>query len=333
MPQLINLFLVIFGVIGVGVGLVGWRHGPMVALLPLVIGGALVALAYASDRRRERRKDERERAAIRQGVADLTQRARQPGESLKVYGAGRYIFLALLVTVIGAGILDMGITASKLDAMPFIGGFVFLSGLLWLSRALPGLGHPVIELASTGFTTPLNGRIAWCHVSGIFLHTVTGRGGTKNYWIKFRVKQFARVAARVHWTDRLLGVFRLGALAKGVVSVGLPGTKPPPEAVYAAARQWWKQATRHDYEWNPLMSDEHNEALKRLAEFSQKMSEESLTDPLQVSLHMDQISRDTQLFQREQKRLLSRSRYSLVIMMAVMLLLMAWPWVRAWLHS
>jgi len=332
LPQLINLFLVIFGVICAGTGLAGWRSHPLTAWLPLAVGVAAVTLAYFSDRHRERRKQARERAAVRRSVDELARRPWQAGASLKVYGAARHVLLGVLVTAVGAGIVYVGAIEAKLDAMPFIGGVVLLSGLLVLSRALPGLGHPVIELTATDFITPLNGPIAWCHVSGICLHEVTGRGGAKNYWLKFRVKQFARVAPRIHWTDHLLAVCRLGALAKGVVSGGLPGSTPPPEAVRAAARQLWKQATGHDYEWNPLMSEEYNEAMKRIGEFSATAGEAVLADPLQASRCMDRLDRDMQLLTHEQRRLQARQRRGAAVLVVVMLLLVAWPWVRALLR-
>jgi hypothetical protein len=196
----------------------------------------------------------------------------------------------------------------------------------------------VLDLASAGFATPLNGRIAWRDVSGVFLQAVTQRNGVESFRLMFRVKQFARVAPAIHWTDRLFAMFRLGALARGVVSVGLPTSKEPPKVVYALARMLWKQATGHDYDWNPLMSDQYNEALQRMDAITARMQaagavEASLADPQRLSRDMAQLEQDVTLITGERRRELAKAKWVGGVLVVLTLLAFAWPWVGKLLRS
>ena len=338
MPQLVNLFLVIFGVIVVGAGLAGLRSHPA-SLIVLIIGIAVIALAYFSDRRRERRRDERKRADEQRRLDELTRRSWGPGDSLRVPGSVWVVVAGLFLAAAGAGIWHMGVTTVRQDWIPLLVGAAFLgSGGLILARAVPGMGRSALELTSAGFTTPLNGRIAWRDVSGVFLQVVTQRNGVESFRLMFRVKQFARVAPAIHWTDRLFAMFRLGALARGVVSVGLPGSKEPPKVVYALARLLWKQATGHDYDWNPLMSDQYNEALQRMDAITARMQapgavEVSLADPQRLSRDMAQLERDMALITGERGRELAKAKWVGGVLVVLTLLAFAWPWVGRLLRS
>jgi len=102
MPQLVNLFLVIFGVIAVGAGLAGLRSHPA-SLVVLVVGIAVIALAYFSDRRRERRLEERKRAGGQRRLDELTGRTWGPGDSLRVPRSVWVLPMGLLLVAAGAG--------------------------------------------------------------------------------------------------------------------------------------------------------------------------------------------------------------------------------------
>lgn len=337
MPQLINLFLVIFGVIACGVGVARFQQHPA-SLLVLMAGIAMVVLAYFSDRRRQQRAEERKRAAVQHRLDELSQRSWGPGASLQVPGSLRFVFLGLLLAAMSGGALYMDAIAAKHDVMlVVIGAGFLLLALLILSRALAGIGHPVLELTTIGFATPLNGRIAWHDVSGIFLRAITQRSGSQSFTLLFRVERFARVAPRIHWTDRLLAMFRLGALAKGVVSVGLPMSKEKPEAVYAVARLLWKQATGNDYDWNPLVSGPYNEALKRASAFTARINEPgaveaSLANPQQMSQDMAQLDSDMALIASERKRQLAKFHWTVGLGVLLVLFVTTWPWLKRLLY-
>lgn len=267
MLQLVNLFLVIFGVIAVGSGLAGWRNHPSMALVLLTLGLALVVLAYFSDRRRERRAEERKCATVQRRIDEFAHRPAGSSQTLKVRGGLRDILAGLLLTIMGVGVASMASIDIRHEMIPLILGVLLAPvGLLLLLRAWAGMGQPALELDAIGFVTPFSGRIPWREVSGIALRTVVQRHGGESFFLMLRVKQFARIAPRIHWTDRLLAMIGQGALAKGVVTVGLPGTHEPPATVYALARQWWKQATGNDYDWSPYRSDAYNEAVQRAAD-------------------------------------------------------------------
>jgi hypothetical protein len=337
MPQLVNLFLVIFGVIAVGTGLAGLRSQPA-SLLVVIAGIVLVLVAYFSDRRRERRVEERKRLGAQRRLDELTGRSWGSGDSLRIPGSVWLVPAGLLLAAAGAGAWYMGIAAVRQDwILLLIGGAFLASGGLILARALPGVGRPVLELNSAGFATPLNGRIAWRDVSGVFLYVVNQRNGARSFRLMFRVKRFARVATDIHWTDRLLATFRLGPLAKGAVSVGLPTSKEQPEVVYALARLLWKQATGNDYDWNPLMSDRYNEALQRMGAITARVQdsaalETSLADPRRLSQDMAQLDRDMALIVGERRRELAKAKWVAGVLVLLMLLALAWPWVSTLLH-
>jgi hypothetical protein len=161
---------------------------------------------------------------------------------------------------------------------------------------------------------------------------VNQRNGAESFRLMFRVKQFARVATDIHWTDRLLAIFRLGPLASDVVNVGLPKSKEPPKVVYALARQLWKQATGHDYDWNPQMSDRYNEALQRVDAITARMQEPaaveaSLADPRRLSQDMAQLDQDMILLAGESRRELAKAKWVAGVVVLLMLLALAWPWI------
>lgn len=334
MPQLVNLFLVIFGVIATGVGLAGLRSHPGIAAFPLALGIAVVVLAYFSDLRRKRRADERKRVAVQQRVDALTRQS-----SLQVGGGTRHIVVGALVASLGAGALYVDSVSASHDVMLlFFGALFTLLGLLVLARALAGVGEPLLDLTASGFITPLNGRIAWRDVSGIFLQVITPRYGSQSFSLMFRVKQFARVAPRIHWTDRLMAMFRLGALTKGVVTIGLPSSKEPPAAIYALARQLWKQSTGHDYAWIPSMSNEYNDAMQRAGEFSASLNEDgaieaAMANPERISISMAQMERDTAFIAAESKRQKAKAKWTLAAFPLLTLLVIAWPWIRRLFQS
>lgn len=333
MLQLLNLFLVIFGVIAVGAGLASWRTRPAMALLLLAFGLALIALAYFSDRGRERRAEQRKRAALQQRIDEFARRPAGSSQTLQLHGGLRYILAGLLLTLLGVGVVIMAAADIRHDVIPLLLGAALVPvGLLILLRALAGAGQPTLELDSAGLVTPLTGRIPWREVSGVCLRSVPQRNGEEIFSLMFRVQQFARVAPRIHWTDRLLAIFHLGALAKGVVTVALPSKKEPPAAVYALARQLWKQSTGNDYEWNPLQSDAYNDAMKRAGALAARLDEPdametALAHPEQMEQAMAQMNADMALITAEHRRRVKKQRWMLALFLPLPVLLMAWPWI------
>lgn len=180
--------------------------------------------------------------------------------------------------------------------------------------------------------TPLAGRIAWRDVSGIYLHRDVVRGGREIHDLLFRVQHFARVVPRVHWTDRLLAIFRMGALAKGVVSVGLLSSEEPPAAIYALARKLWTRSTGNDFDWSPRQSEPYNDAMKRAQAFTAGLHEPgameaALADPEQMERAMAQMDRDMAMIAAARQRQLIKQRWTLALILLPAVLALAWPWI------
>lgn len=325
MPKILNLLLLIVGAITAGTGL-ATLHNHIAGWCVLVAGIAVMALACLSDYRRKLLADKRKLVASARRTKELTQRTWNPGDTLQVPASAWLIPGLLLLVALGAGGIYVGMAGEKQDLLVTACGSFFLGiGVLLLGRASGGLGRPALELTTSGITTSLNGRIAWRDISGIFLWTIALRSGRKSYRFMVRVNDFARSAERVHWTDRLLAAFGLGALVKGVVSVALPASKEDPQAIYALARRLWKQATGNDYAWNPTMSSEYNEASQRLGTAMARLNEPSAVEPSLANLQrvdqdITEIRRDMALMQRETKmRLIKGNRIiGLLVLLALL---------------
>ncbi|HTM28184.1 MAG TPA: hypothetical protein VL097_02365, partial [Rhodanobacter sp.] len=100
----------------------------------------------------------------------------------------------------------------------------------------------------------------------------------------------------------------------------------------------WKQATGHDHDWNPLMSDQYNEALQRMDAITARMQEPdaveaSLADPERLSRDMAQLDQDMALIARERRRELVQAKWVGSVLVVLMLLAFAWPWVGKLLRS
>lgn len=334
MPQIINLLLLIVGIVAFGIGLA--RHGDRLeSIVMLVLGVGLIALAWVSDRRRQARAEQRLRTDTDQRIAELTAAPWRAGQTLVVRGS-TWVGVFLLLLVLGGGWLswmawhEAGVNWQLLLA----GGFLCGLGLLLLPRELAGLGQPALQLDSRGFTTPVHGFIAWRDVSGIHLSAVTARDRT-NYVLMFRVERFARVATKIHWSERWLAVFRLGALARGKVGVVLRDAREKPPAVHAAARFLWKQATGNDYEWNPDWSEQANQALKRSTAFASSVADPEAMeralreDSDQLRRQFDDSAKDIALVTAEIRRRVKRGKWMTGLLLVLIVLWVAWPWIRA----
>lgn len=331
--QLINLLLLIIGVVLAGIGLASWSDHPGAVLL-LVTGLALVALAYISDRARAQRIERRRQVAVRQRIDALTAAKGDSSQTLKVHGGLRMLLGGLFLSILGMSVVTMASAGAMHDVVPLLAGIVIVPvGLLMLMRAWPAMGRPTLELDKAGFVTPWSGRIPWREVSGVCLNAVAQRNGGQSFTLSFRVRQFARVAPQIHWTDRLLAVFRLGPLARGVVAVPLLSPREPPQAVHALARQLWKQSTGRDYDWNPHQSDAYNEAMERSAALTTQLAElcaadAPLADPQKVEHAVAAMEADVAVIASAHRRAAKKQRWTLGLTVLLVVAVLAWPWIK-----
>lgn len=317
MPQLVVLFLVIAGVLAAGTGLFRWSEGPG-SLVWLVLGAGLIAVAYVGDRHRLERKRRREQAAD-----DAAARQREdflarwrPGQVLAVRRFAGSLPGTVLVIALGAAMLWLGLPFKRGDAVFLVLAAVLLAGgALALARLLPTLGRPALELSATGVVLPLNGRIAWRDISGIHLMVARSRGGRPvNFSLVFRVADAARAAERVHWTDRVFGALRVGALGKGIVSSGACAIGEDPERVDALAQRLWLEATGRSYVWRPGMSDAALASLQRQAEIMARLGDPAAIDTspeglAKVQRDLDELDRTMAATLHDSRRAVARLRW------------------------
>ncbi len=334
MPRVINLFLLIVGVVATGVGIVQLRGDPPVPL-GLPIGAGLILLAWISDKRRQKRVDDRRRTALADRTAELTSAPWGSQQSLQVPGSSWAVVPALLIVVLTGGWAALeGLGGPRVAWDIALAGVVtFLAGSFLLARAMAGFGRPVLELSTLGFVVPIHGRIFWRDVSGIHLWTMVHRGATSHI-LRFRVEQYSRIVKTAHWTERLLAPFHVGALGRGIIGVQLRTSGEKPETVYAVARFLWKQATGNSYDWDSEMSDPFNQALRRTSALASSCEaadalEQATREHPQKSLHeMEQVARDVELMVAERSRQLITSGWSVGAVLVVTLLVFAWPWLK-----
>lgn len=327
-PQIINLLLLIAGVIVAGIGLAAVRHQPVYAVL-LLVGVALVAVAYYSDQRRATRRKERARADAAQRIRALTGRPWNSEKALRLRQSFAGLLAMLLLMAVGGGVFYFALH-DPVHPWPVevVGAGMFIAGALFLPRMMAGVGRPALELTSQGVTMPLYGRIPWRNVSGIAVQSITTQGRT-THRLMLRVPRLVEVASQIHWTDRLLAVVHLGPLVRNVIAVPLAGGGEKPEVVDAVARFLWKQATGNDYPWSPLASDAVNEALRRTGELATRAATSAsagpaMADPRPRLAEMRQAERDAILIGEDLQRRARKLRWGTAVVIAVVLARFAW---------
>jgi hypothetical protein len=326
MPKIVNLLLLVGGMIMAGFGLAASR------VSPVLFGLGLIVLAFFSDRRRERRVNEKRSSDIAGRIAELTRAPWHSRQTLQIHRSPWTAVGLMLGGFASAWAIHKGITSVPVVWKLVLGGSLFLAlAAVALARSLAGPGKPACELDRNGFVTPFHGPIPWREVSGIYLQQFTHRGTTTSI-LFFRVERFRHIAADIHWSERLFALFGLGALRRGVIGVQLKGSEEDPETVHAVARFLWKQATGLDHQWNPMLSDDYNEAAKRVSEIaSRRPDPDVLTEP-DVALNealaeLEQVKKDFATMRTEDARVSSRFNWAIGIAVIVTLLSVAWPWL------
>lgn len=322
MPKIVNLLLLVGGMIMAVFGLAAFH------VAPILLGFGMIAAAFFSDRRRERLEKEKRSADIARRIAELTQAPWHSRKTLKLDGS-RWMAVGLTLGGFASALaIHKGITSDAVHWQWVLGGAFFLAVIaIALPRSLASLGTPLLELDRDGFAMPIHGRIPWREVSGVDLNQFTHRGTTTSILL-FRVARYRHIVASIHWTERVLALFGLGAVARGIVGVRLPSSKENPETVYAVARFLWKQATGHDYNWNPMLSDEYNEAATRMAAIaSRPLGPDVLEQPDEALAELEQVRKDLAVMRTEGTRVTSRLNWVIGIAVILTVLSIAWPWL------
>jgi hypothetical protein len=277
MSHLVNLFLLVSGaaLIGFGFGLWAFHSNTIYLVLTVVVGLSLLVVAILYDKRHLQQLKEKRLVDISQRISELTKKPWLSDQTLQVHRSATMTLLAISMGIVSAILIKVGLTIPSISWTYLLGGLVFLAiTVISLSRFYVGIGKPACEFNRNGFTTPIHGFISWKDVAGINFREITTRNGTR-YGLLFRVENYAKIVTNIHWTDRMFGLFGIGAMSRGVIGVELNDQKEQPEMVYAVAKFLWKQATGYDYDWNPNLSDAYNESAKQLGKLITTQS----TDP------------------------------------------------------
>lgn len=343
MQLLFNSLLLLAG-LGVTVfGLVTLRHDAFNGMY-VALGLGMVVVTFYLDRLRVRHRDERVAQAISERTATLTRRPWQAHERLEV-PPNRWLFgLMLGMALVGGWMVLLGFGTPNIKWPLVLGGVLFLAiETLMLPSMLTGLGKPALMLDRKGLTTPVDGAIPWSAVEGIYLQVIEHRG-VKNYALIFRVPTYVKTVSSIHWSQRWLALFGLGALRRAQVGVPLRPGKERPETIEAVARHLWKSATGREHFWSPNASDAMNDSMRQLSALHAELTtpavlDRELKDHPEKALawmkedmaRLNQVNHHMDVIKSEQKK--AHRTLNIVIAVAVfgMLLSLAWPWLRRWL--
>lgn len=339
MTQLFIGLLLIAGIVISMAGLAAVRHSSLGALITMA-GLVMVVIAWLLDARRVRLHDLRTANEIAHRTAALTARPWATHERLEVPANRLPLALTLGTALVGIWmVMHFGFGGPVVNWPLFLTGTAcLLFGVLMAPSALASIGKPSLVLDRAGLRTPVDGWIPWSAVEGIYRQVLDHRGLVRHV-LCFSVPAYATVVQPIHWVQRWLALFGLGALRRGRVRVLLVKGREQPEAVEAVARHLWKSATGRQHLWIPELSTRVNQALRRLGDLERMMAspgemERALQDDANETVaRMEQVARDGLMVNQE---LNAQRRKQIAVgwvALAVMLLLIAWPWIKRLLAS
>ena len=301
----------------------------------------MVGVAWHCDGLRAHRREEVVVEEIAGRTAELTRCPWPSHERLEIPPNWWSFWCTLGLTLLGGPMVMLGFDAPIVSWPPLLAGAAFLAlGALTLPTVLASVGKPALVLDRKGLKTPVDGEIPWSAVEGVFLQVLEHRG-EKTYSLFFHVPTYAEVVPRVHWGQRWLAMFRLGALCRGQISVSLRAGKERPETIEAVARFLWKSATGRAYDWNPNVSAACNEASRQLAtllaamEHPTNLERDFRERPAHAIARADaeiermaQVRQQFEVIDSEQKKMFHKLKWRISLLaLAGICVALIWPWV------
>ena len=252
------------------------RFGPGWQIRAPVIAGAAAGITWLVYLERRRQKAQAKQAAAddEKRFTELSAQVDRPQFELAVTGTSNIVIAAGVVVF--AGVISLwGYTAHLVVVMllglPLLGFSAFL-----LLRVIPALGKPVVTMSRNGFATPLTLQLPWKLVDGIHLETNRYHGQVISHVLVLRIKSLAEHIPGFVPIQRL-SYWLAPKAGKERVAIVLKGTNEKPEVVYRLARLLWTKSTERDYDWNPNMSEEFNDALRKTKEAADRIQTEQET--------------------------------------------------------
>lgn len=335
MHLLINLVLLLAGIVITVAGISMARSNPFNWAVA-ALGVGLLALALYSDRRRVKQNDARVASEIADRISTLTKKQWMRHERFEVPHSLSPPLLVLSFLVLGGGSAWIGLDATPVKWPLLFGGLFFLGvGGFVAPTVLAGIGKPALVLDRAGLTTPVDGLVSWQQVEGINLDVREHRG-VKIYSLTFRVPNYAKAVASIHWSQRFLALFGLGGLRRGLIAVSVKAGKERPETIEAVARHLWKTETGRDYVWSPNLSAEANDAFRRMAEYKNKFAEngrieQELTNNPEATLaDLQRFTLDMTVVNGEVKKKMRVANWLGIASIIGVVLVLAWPLLKRW---
>ncbi len=338
MTKFVALLLAVIGFALMGIGLALFMQSPLGISLILVPSGAgVIYWAYRWDARSEKSIEYKRLEMVSSRVDSLTKKPWSHNQVLEIKRSSFIVFVSCLVWI-AIVFYTYSITLSPVVdwSIFMLGCFFSVMFLFVLLRLLCGFGKPSLLLNVQGFVTPLYGMIQWPEVEGINLYQQTMRG-QKNSFLYFKIGNFSSSGNDIHWTEKILSSFGIGAIKRKVIPVFLNGAKEEPEAIYAVARFLWKQSTGLHHDWNPMFSGEMNQAMRRVHDLSaQSLDIQTLADNLRNAPEKElqkanQFSRDMQIINKEVSRQTRRYRLALYAGLLGLLVIIFWPFIQTYI--
>lgn len=332
MWRIVNCIALIVGLLGVAGGLVMLKSVPIVAYFVIGIGALILTFSVISDQRFAKKTSSERKEITRQRVSELTQKPWAQNQSLKVPGSGFFLLTAsILISLVCATAVYANLTTDVHNWVILVGSSVFLPFfVLMIFRSFACLGKPSCELDRDGIKTPLCGKIAWKDIDGVHLQTMDYRG-SKSFYLILRVCNTPHVLKDIHWSEHILSLVGLGVIARRVISVQLAFQGETPETIAAVATFLWRQASGLVHDWNPMLSQTHNEAAKRVAEVMAKHSSSEAiqafisSNPEAALAEARQLSSDIETIRKERLKQSCQLKWAIGFSCVMALLVVIWP--------
>lgn len=332
MKKSVNIVLLVAGM------LVFFAGAALQNSILMGLGTICFLLAIAIDHRRARRNHEMRRTAIAQRINDLTSHQWPDGKVLAVASNNMFMLVVGVVIALGSfATAYSGISSAPRSwGMAAISLLVFLITSVTIPRSIASIGKPALVLRKSGISSPLFGFIPWTDITGISLQTYSFRGQV-TYTLVFRLNLSSGKKYDLHWTESILWALGLGVMRRRVVAIPLKENDGDdyPETITATAKHLWHQETGQSHDWNPLFSEEYNQAAKRLSDLvaeKRALQPAAASFPFQVPSPAEQRQAidDVKTMSGERTRKLHQMNWWITIAVLGSLVSLAWPLIKAY---
>ena len=272
MSRILNCLLVIIGMTCTISGLILMPRMPIAAGIAFVVGIPAFILGMVRDNQRAKQIKSAHQAQVARRVAELTRRPWAPNQSLVITGNN---FNILVISILCMGcclfaIYDLYISLS-VDWIIVIAVIIIFPVTLFLAaRSISLLGKPICTLSKYAITTPIYGKIEWQYIEKIYLQIVGNKFTRESGLLTLYLSDKIKILKNTHWTDRILALFRLGAIAHKKIEILLNQSNEAPQTIAETANFLRCQATKNTYRTNSIFLDKFDKTDKYISNLLEK---------------------------------------------------------------